>query len=88
MKAYLKEQEKFFGCKLAYFGNVKKRFQIDVPDRFSKKADNTLESSKNGKDPTKRYNTEEIEEIESEDPFLGTSCGNFLRYFPRITCDW
>jgi hypothetical protein len=42
--------------------------------------DNTLESSKNGKDPTKRYNTEEIEEIESEDPFLGTSCGKFSRY--------
>ncbi len=65
LQAYLKEQEKFFGCKLAYFGNDKKRFQINVPDRFSRKADKryTLESSKKGKDPAKRYHTEETKEF-------------------------
>lgn len=61
MKIYLKEQEKFFGCKLAYFGNDKKRYQIDVPEAAARKAgdDYHLESQKKGKQGAKRFHTTE-----------------------------
>lgn len=65
LKQYLKEQEKFFGCKLAYFGNEKKRFQLEVPENACKKATSeyTLESSRKGKPPVKRYYTEELKDL-------------------------
>lgn len=65
LKQYLKGQEKFFGCKLSFFGNDKKRYQIDVPERFAKKADSrySLEGTKKGKEPSKRYTTSETKEF-------------------------
>lgn len=65
LKEYLKEQEKFFGCKLKYFGTDRKRYQIEVPESKAKKAggDYNLESSKNGKDAVRRYSTDETKEF-------------------------
>lgn len=98
LKTYLKEQEKFFGCKLSYFGNDKKRYQIDVPDRFSKKADKryTLESSKKGKEPAKRYHTEETKEflkrmIQAEDQrkaVLGDITRKIFEKFSQNYDEW
>lgn len=58
LKAYLKDQEKYFGCRLSFFGNDKKRYQIEVPESNAKRAGNeyALESQKKG---AKRYHTEE-----------------------------
>ncbi|KAK9877845.1 hypothetical protein WA026_020077 [Henosepilachna vigintioctopunctata] len=60
-RMYLKEQEKFFGCKLNYFGSDKKRFQLEVPDTHNRKvtADYSLEGTKKGNKPCKRYHTDE-----------------------------
>ncbi|XP_021924020.1 DNA mismatch repair protein Msh6 isoform X2 [Zootermopsis nevadensis] len=35
---YLNSQKKYFGCKVTYCGSDKKRFQLEVPDSFTKKA--------------------------------------------------
>ncbi|XP_061519596.1 probable DNA mismatch repair protein Msh6 [Anopheles gambiae] len=61
LEAYLAEQSKFFGCTVKYFGNDKKRFQLEVPEGRAKKAtgDYTLEGTKTGKNATKRFHTEE-----------------------------
>uniref|UniRef100_A0A182YHI8 DNA mismatch repair protein n=1 Tax=Anopheles stephensi TaxID=30069 RepID=A0A182YHI8_ANOST len=58
---YLVQQGKFFGCTVKYFGNDKKRFQLEVPEARAKKAtsDYTLEGTKTGKNGTKRFHTEE-----------------------------
>ncbi|XP_063701987.1 probable DNA mismatch repair protein Msh6 [Culicoides brevitarsis] len=65
MKVYLKSQEKFFGCSLTYFGSDKKRFQIEVPESCSKKAnsDYALESQRKGKPACKRFYTEETRDF-------------------------
>ncbi|XP_049285610.1 probable DNA mismatch repair protein Msh6 [Anopheles funestus] len=58
---YLVSQGKFFGCTVKYFGNDKKRFQLEVPEGRAKKAtsDYTLEGTKTGKNAAKRFHTEE-----------------------------
>ncbi|XP_044755642.1 probable DNA mismatch repair protein Msh6 [Coccinella septempunctata] len=58
---YLKEQEKYFGCKISYFGSDKKRFQLEIPDTHTRKvtSDYQLEGTKKGNKPCKRYHTEE-----------------------------
>lgn len=63
MQAYLKSQEKFFGCKVTYFGADKKRFQLEIPESNSKKAnaDYTLESQRKGK--CKRFYTKETRDF-------------------------
>lgn len=58
---YLKKQEKFFGCRLSYFGTDKKRFQIEIPENHCRKIDDSdtafsLEGQRKG---FKRYHTEE-----------------------------
>uniref|UniRef100_A0A182K008 DNA mismatch repair protein n=1 Tax=Anopheles christyi TaxID=43041 RepID=A0A182K008_9DIPT len=61
LEEYLAEQSKFFSCTVKYFGNDKKRFQLEVPEGKAKKAtgDYTLEGTKTGKNATKRFHTEE-----------------------------
>lgn len=63
---YLETQKKYFGSrKLCYFGNDKKRFQIEVPETVTHKVTNAyvLESQKKGKEPAKRYHTEETKKF-------------------------
>ncbi|KAF2882315.1 hypothetical protein ILUMI_23880 [Ignelater luminosus] len=59
LKDYLEEQQKFFGCKLSYFGTDKKRFQIEVPENKTYKVttEYLLEGTKKGSKPAKRYTT-------------------------------
>lgn len=61
MQDYLIEQEKYFGCRLSYFGNDKKRFQLEVPESHARKANSkySLEGQKKGNKPARRYTTEE-----------------------------
>lgn len=66
IKEYLREQEKKIGCKLSYFGNDRKRYQIEVPESFNKKVPKNydLESSKGkGKNALIRYTTDETKEF-------------------------
>lgn len=43
LSEYLKEQCKYFGAKVVYWGNDKKRYQLEVPDHACKKAGNEYE---------------------------------------------
>lgn len=65
LKVYLMEQGKRFGCTLKFFGNDRKRYQIEVPESEAKKVPQSylLESTRKGKDPVKRYITEETKEF-------------------------
>ena len=65
LKEFLKKQEKFFGCALRFWGNDRKRYQIEVPVAMTKKAsaDYTLESACQGKNAVKRYSTDETKEF-------------------------
>ena len=65
LNQYLKEQTKFFGCKINYFGTGKNRFQLEVPESAAKKItkDNenyVLESARKG---FKRYSTPYIKKL-------------------------
>ncbi|XP_053670072.1 probable DNA mismatch repair protein Msh6 [Anopheles nili] len=62
---YLKAQCKFFGCTVQYFGNDKKRFQLEVPEAKAKKANHgyTLEGTKSGKNAAKRFHTDETRQF-------------------------
>lgn len=65
LEEYKQKQEKFFGCKIDYFGNDKKRFQLEIPEGAAKKANSsyTLEGQKKGKNGVKRYHTDETREF-------------------------
>jgi DNA mismatch repair protein MSH6 len=43
---YLKEQEKYFGCRIIYFGTDKKRYQLEIPESNSRKANADYELRK------------------------------------------
>ncbi|XP_055614390.1 probable DNA mismatch repair protein Msh6 [Uranotaenia lowii] len=62
---YKRQQEKFFGCKIEYFGSDKKRFQLEVPEGPAKRANKgyTLEGQKKGKNATKRFHTDETRDF-------------------------
>ncbi|PNF27299.1 DNA mismatch repair protein Msh6 [Cryptotermes secundus] len=59
---YLNSQRKYFGCKVTYCGSDKKRFQLEVPDSFTKKAgkDYELQGQRKG---FKKYWTSETKEL-------------------------
>lgn len=59
------EQEKFFGCRLQYVGNDKKRFEIEVPESCAKRADDryNLEGQRKGAKPVRRFSTEETRQF-------------------------
>ncbi|XP_075160076.1 DNA mismatch repair protein Msh6 [Haematobia irritans] len=61
LQDYLVEQEKFFGCRITYYGTDKKRFQLEIPESHARKANSkyALEGQKKGSKPTRRYTTEE-----------------------------
>ncbi|TDG45580.1 hypothetical protein AWZ03_008011 [Drosophila navojoa] len=61
LQAYLKEQERHFGCRVTYFGSDKKRYQLEVPETHAHKANKTyaLEGQVKGKKPARRYITTE-----------------------------
>ncbi|EDW79457.1 uncharacterized protein Dwil_GK20488 [Drosophila willistoni] len=63
LKSYLVEQERHFGCRLAYFGADKKRYQLDVPESHAHKANKsyTLEGQLKGK--KRRYTTAETKTL-------------------------
>ncbi|XP_053695896.1 probable DNA mismatch repair protein Msh6 [Sabethes cyaneus] len=65
LEEYRHAQEKHFGCKVTYFGTDKKRFQLEVPEGASKRANSgyTLEGQKKGKNGVKRYHTDETREF-------------------------
>lgn len=65
LAAYLKKQEKFFGCRLQYVGKDKNRFEIEVPEKEAKKADSrfTLEGQRKGKTPARRFSTNETRQL-------------------------
>ncbi|CAB3233361.1 unnamed protein product [Arctia plantaginis] len=62
LKEYLKEQEKYFKCRLTYVGTDKKRYQIEVPQNSASKAgvDYTLEGARKG---YKRFSTVETKDF-------------------------
>lgn len=61
LAAYLKTQETRFGCRIVYFGNDKKRFQLEIPESNAKRANDSyyLEGQRKGAKPVKRYHTDE-----------------------------
>lgn len=61
LAAHLTENEKIFGCRLQYVGKDKNRYEIEVPENVAKKADDrfTLEGQRKGKNPVRRYSTNE-----------------------------
>lgn len=61
MNRYLVRQEKRFGCRIVYFGEAKKRFQLEIPESNAKRADSSyvLEGQKKGAKPVKRFYTDE-----------------------------
>ncbi|XP_001661901.2 probable DNA mismatch repair protein Msh6 [Aedes aegypti] len=65
LEEYKRKQEKYFGCKIAFFGTDKKRFQLEIPESAAKKANSgyTLEGHKKGKNGVKRYHTDETREF-------------------------
>ncbi|ETN62362.1 DNA mismatch repair protein mut [Anopheles darlingi] len=65
LEEYLAEQSKFFGCTVVYFGNDKKRYQLEVPEARAKKATSeySLESQRAGKNGVKRFHTEETRQF-------------------------
>uniref|UniRef100_A0AAG5D554 DNA mismatch repair protein n=1 Tax=Anopheles atroparvus TaxID=41427 RepID=A0AAG5D554_ANOAO len=65
LEEYREEQSKFFGGKVQYFGNDKKRYQLEVPEARAKKAtsDYTLEGTRSGKNAVKRFHTEETRQF-------------------------
>lgn len=68
LAVHLKQQEKFFGCRLQYVGKDKNRFEIEVPEREAKRADDrfTLEGQRKGKNPVRRYSTNETRQLLKE----------------------
>lgn len=65
MAEYLIKQEKYFGCRLQYVGNDKKRFELEVPESNSKKAGDRyrLEGQRKGAKPVRRFSTEETRQF-------------------------
>ncbi|EDS38395.1 DNA mismatch repair protein MSH6 [Culex quinquefasciatus] len=65
LEEYKRKQEKYFGCKIDYFGSDKKRFQLEIPEGAAKKANSgySLEGQKKGKNGVKRYHTDETREF-------------------------
>ncbi|XP_035775610.1 probable DNA mismatch repair protein Msh6 [Anopheles albimanus] len=65
LEEYRAEQSKFFGCTVEYFGNDKKRYQLEVPEARAKKATSeySLESQRAGKNAVKRFHTEETRQF-------------------------
>lgn len=61
LQDYLIKQEEHFGCRLNYFGNDKKRFRVEVPEKYCCKAppDYVLDSQKKGSKAVKRFVTPE-----------------------------
>lgn len=65
LQACLKEYEKYFGCRLQYVGKDKNRYEIEVPEREAKKAGDkfTLEGQRKGKNPARRFSTDETRQL-------------------------
>lgn len=68
LQKYLVEQEKFFGCRLKYVGNDRKRYEIEVPESCAKRADHrySLEGQRKGAKPVRRYSTEDTRQFLKE----------------------
>ncbi|CAG9855365.1 unnamed protein product [Phyllotreta striolata] len=62
---YLESQCKFFGCKVSYVGNDKKRFQLEVPESKTHKVtkDYHMEGARKGAKPVKKYSTPTTREL-------------------------
>lgn len=62
---YLVTQEKYFGCRVNYVGNDKKRFELEVPENNSKRADArySLEGQRKGSKPVRRFSTAETRQL-------------------------
>lgn len=65
LAAYLITQEKYFGCRVSYVGNDKKRFELEVPEQNSKRADErySLEGQRKGSKPVRRFSTTETRQF-------------------------
>ncbi|XP_005181193.2 probable DNA mismatch repair protein Msh6 [Musca domestica] len=61
LEEYRIEQEKFFGCRVVYFGAERKRYQLEIPESNARKVNSkyALEGQKKGAKPSRRYTTEE-----------------------------
>lgn len=95
LTAYLKEQEKFFGCRLSYVGKDKNRYEIEVPENSAKKADDryTLEGQRKGKNAARRYSTNETrtllkELMQMEDQRNGVLRDLLRRMFERFSDEY
>ncbi|XP_037881216.1 probable DNA mismatch repair protein Msh6 [Glossina fuscipes] len=65
LQEYLIRQEKYFGCRLSYFGNDKKRFQIEIPESHARKAGSEylLETQRKGSKAVRRFSTQETRDL-------------------------
>ncbi|KAG0722711.1 DNA mismatch repair protein Msh6 [Chionoecetes opilio] len=62
LAVYLKEQCKYFGTKVVYWGNDKKRYQLEVPESASRRAGDAYELMSQRKGH-RRYWTEETRDL-------------------------
>ncbi|XP_059225843.1 probable DNA mismatch repair protein Msh6 [Stomoxys calcitrans] len=85
LQSYLVEQEKFFGCRITYFGSDKKRFQLEIPESHARKANSkyALEGQKKGSKPTRRYTTEETRAFLKQMQTAEEERNNILRDLSR-----
>lgn len=82
---YLESQEKYFGCKLTYFGNDKKRYQLEVPQHACSKANKNyyLEGTKKGSKPVNRYTTNETKSLLAQMIAAENKCSEVLHDLNR-----
>ncbi|XP_050100322.1 probable DNA mismatch repair protein Msh6 [Anopheles aquasalis] len=63
LEEYRAEQSKFFGCTVEYYGNDKKRYQLEVPEARAKKATSEYSLESQRKNAVKRFHTEETRQF-------------------------
>ncbi|XP_058451962.1 probable DNA mismatch repair protein Msh6 [Malaya genurostris] len=65
LEEYKCEQENYFGCRIAYHGTDKKRFQLEIPEESARKANSrySLEGQRKGKNGVKRFHTDETRDF-------------------------
>lgn len=65
LATYLITQEKYFGCRIQYVGNDKKRYELEIPESNARKADErySLEGQRKGAKPVRRFTTNETREF-------------------------
>lgn len=95
LQEYLKDQEKYFKCRIVYVGSDKKRYQLEVPESAARKAgsDYQLESARKG---FKRFSTAETKDLlarmmsaeEQKTTVLKDICRRIFAKFSSSYSEW